>query len=107
MTVLLEEVTRQWQMTVGHQPNTHSASGANLAACIELSAALAGQPLVYLEVVLCLLLPRRTHFIPAFQSVWIGNGAVISCLITLNTQHCSPTLCLGNSGLGMATSYLC
>lgn len=94
-------------MTVGHQPNTHSPSEANLAACVELSAALAGQPLVDLEVVLCLLVPRRTHFIPALQSVWIGNGAVISCLITLNTQHCNPTLCLGNSGLGMVTSYLC
>lgn len=59
---VLSEVPRQQQMAVGHQLNTHSASGANLTACNDFSAALAGQPLVDVEVVLWLLVPHRDTF---------------------------------------------
>lgn len=97
----------QLQMTMGHQPNTHSASEVNLAAYIDFSAALTKQLLVYFEVLCCLLVPRRIHFVLAFCSACIANGAVISRLTTLNTWHCNPMFFLGNSGLRIVSSYLC
>lgn len=72
-------------MTMGHQPNTHSASDVNLAAYIGFSAALAKKLLVYSEVLCCLLVPCRIHFVLAFRSACIANGAMISRLTTLIT----------------------
>lgn len=89
----------QQQMALGHQPNTHSAAEANLAAC----KPWLGSPWCILKLYLDFLVPHRTHFVPALQSAWIGSGAVISCLITLSAWHCNSTLTLGNSGLGMVS----
>lgn len=72
-------------MTMGHQPNTHSASEVNLAAYIGFSAALAKQLLVYFEVLRCLLVPCRIRFVLAFRSACIAHRAVISRLTTLIT----------------------
>lgn len=89
----------QQQMALGHQPNTHSAAEANLAAC----KPWLGSPWCVLKLYLDFLVPHRTHFVSALQSAWIGSGAVISCLITLSAWHCNSTLCLGNAGLGMVS----
>jgi len=57
-------MTMEHQMD--YQPNIHPASEANLAVCVEFSAALAKQLLVCFEVLCCLLVSRRTDFVLAF-----------------------------------------